>query len=373
MQIEAVVQILAALAVAVSASPISTTFSHVIHERRSQPPPSWTKNSRLHPAAFLPVRIGLTQQNLQRAEEFINQVAHPESKQYAQHWSPKKVAETFAPSQETMDAVRAWLSQSGIGPSRVKMSKSMNWLTFNATVHEAETLLKTEYHLYEHDAGHKHIACEEYSLPSHLTEHIDIVTPTIHFDRRIGAPRRVDRRENLPTTLQILNRRAIETPHGILGSPEDSSNPKQGAAVTNALMTLENCDSMITPPCLQALYNAPAGTSAIKNNSLGVVEYTPQAFLQSDLNMWFKQFSPDQVGQSPNTNLIDGAIVQTQNQSFNFNGESALDLEYAMSLVKPQSVTLYQVGDDVEGASFNNFLDALDASYCTFEVSIFQS
>jgi len=28
---------------------------------------------------------------------------------------------------------------------------------------------------------------------------------------------------------------------------------------------------------------------------------------------------------------------------------------------------LYQVGDIVEGASFNNLLDALDASYCTFE------
>jgi tripeptidyl-peptidase-1 len=36
-----------------------------------------------------------------------------------------------------------------------------------------------------------------------------------------------------------------------------------------------------------------------------------------------------------------------------------------MTLVYPQKVTLYQVGDNLEGASFNNFLDALDASYCT--------
>ena len=35
-----------------------------------------------------------------------------------------------------------------------------------------------------------------------------------------------------------------------------------------------------------------------------------------------------------------------------------------MTLVYPQKVTLYQVGDLVEGASFNDFLDALDASYC---------
>jgi len=38
-----------------------------------------------------------------------------------------------------------------------------------------------------------------------------------------------------------------------------------------------------------------------------------------------------------------------------------------MSLVYPQKVTLYQVGDLVEGASFNNFLDAIDGSYCTYD------
>jgi tripeptidyl-peptidase-1 len=124
---------------------------------------------------------------------------------------------------------------------------------------------------------------------------------------------------------------------------------------------------MITPDCLRALYDVPPGSTAVKNNSMGIVEYTPQAFLQKDLDMWFEQFSPSQVGQSPNTNLIDGAIIQTQNQSFNFNGESALDLQYAMSLVSPQLTTLFQVGDIVSGASFNNFLDALDASYCSFE------
>ena len=36
-----------------------------------------------------------------------------------------------------------------------------------------------------------------------------------------------------------------------------------------------------------------------------------------------------------------------------------------MALVNPQNVTLYQVGDLVQGASFNNFLDAIDGEYCT--------
>ncbi|TVY46322.1 Aorsin [Lachnellula occidentalis] len=38
-----------------------------------------------------------------------------------------------------------------------------------------------------------------------------------------------------------------------------------------------------------------------------------------------------------------------------------------MALIAPQQVTLYQVDDTVESESFNNFLDAIDGSYCTFE------
>jgi len=65
---------------------------------------------------------------------------------------------------------------------------------------------------------------------------------------------------------------------------------------------------------------------------------------------------------------IDGGVVQTDNTGFQYNGESNLDLQYGMALVgRQQEVTLYQVGDLFEGASFNNLLDALDGSYCTFE------
>ena len=41
------------------------------------------------------------------------------------------------------------------------------------------------------------------------------------------------------------------------------------------------------------------------------------------------------------------AIIQTTNQSFDFNGESDLDLEYAMGLTNLQKITLppSQTGD----------------------------
>lgn len=63
------------------------------------------------------------------------------------------------------------------------------------------------------------------------------------------------------------------------------------------------------------------------------MEYTPQAYLQSDLNLFYANLArqiPTATG--PTVDLIDGAVVQTSSQSFDYNGESDLDLEYAIAL-----------------------------------------
>ncbi|OJA11086.1 hypothetical protein AZE42_13609, partial [Rhizopogon vesiculosus] len=66
--------------------------------------------------------------------------------------------------------------------------------------------------------------------------------------------------------------------------------------------------------------------------------------------------------------ILTLGYAQTEYTGFHYNGESDLDLEYGMNLVTAkQQVTLYQVGDMIEGASFNNFLDAIDGTYCTYD------
>lgn len=44
-----------------------------------------------------------------------------------------------------------------------------------------------------------------------------------------------------------------------------------------------------------------------------------------------------------------------------------LTVLHKQTLVYPQQVSLFQTGDGESGASFNNFLDAIDASYCTYD------
>ena len=47
--------------------------------------------------------------------------------------------------------------------------------------------------------------------------------------------------------------------------------------------------------------------------------------------------------------MFASAVVQTFNESFLYNGESSLDLQYTMGLTNPQPNILLQVGDLVEG------------------------
>lgn len=61
------------------AAPTVDSHHFLLHEKRDGAPHQWTKRTRAHPEEILPVRIGLTQSNLHRAEEFILDVSDPTS------------------------------------------------------------------------------------------------------------------------------------------------------------------------------------------------------------------------------------------------------------------------------------------------------
>jgi len=160
---------------------------HVLHEKRDKLPPGWRNHGQeIDGKTILPMKIGLTQGNLENANDYLMEVSHPESPKFGQHWSAKQIAETFAPSQETVDSVTYWLESSGINPERIIRSQSLGWLHFDVTVEEAERLLKTQYHVYRHEvSGKVHVACSGYHVPEHISRHVDFITPTVHFDSKL--------------------------------------------------------------------------------------------------------------------------------------------------------------------------------------------
>lgn len=242
------------------------------------------------------------------------------------------MAHLFAPDDETISAVKSWLLDKGIASKRIKLSAGKNWLRFDASVEEAEALLLAEYRMYEDSStGNKQLACDEYSVPKALQSSIDFIVPTVHFDVRRSQPKK---------QRDIEKRAPPHMPGKISSGPVQ---PKKGATfdtqATQVSFNTANCDTYITPDCLRLLYNFPNGT--LNESSYGIVEYTPQAYLQSDLNLFYSNLAREiPSGTGPTVDLIDGAVVQTSDQSFDYNGESDLDLQYAISLVYPQQVTL---------------------------------
>lgn len=181
---------------------------------------------------------------------------------------------------------------------------------------ELEDLLQTEYYHFDHKHGQSHVACHEYSVPHDLSEkHIDMIMPTLHFDVPVK-----------PGRDELLRKRQLPS----LAANNTASLPKPGKKIDIATVSgdLADCDTTITPDCLKALYNFTSGTYNL--SSYGIVEYGYQSYLGDDLDMFFSNFSTDTVGLRPTLDSVDGGEPQTLIENFEFNGESDLDLEYAM-------------------------------------------
>ncbi|CAN8104643.1 unnamed protein product [Discula destructiva] len=260
------------------------------------------------------MRIGLKQRNLHKTWAWLSAVAHPASEKYGQHWTAEEVADASTPSAETITAVKTWLSSSGIAAQRIALSQSRTWLASNATVDEAERLLKTTYHVYEHGvSGQPQIACEEYSIASHFAEQIDLIAPTVHFDAKIQPPQQEDISNRGHARRQQMQRdnKSPEKPGSGSLANSGLAIPDDGHAGEAIWDGVKRCDKYITPDCLRALYQFPLNTAAYLNtaNSLGIVEYTPQAYVASDLDMFFANFTPDAAGERPIFDSIDGGFL----------------------------------------------------------------
>lgn len=178
--------------------------------------------------------------------------------------------------------MKLWLESSGISQARTRLSPSWGWLEFNATVQEVEDLLQAKYHVYEHAVtGQPHVACEEYRLPNHLKgSHIDFMYPTVHFDAKVKPRNAKDAAAKRAPSKRAAPKDSVTTK---LGQPGSASLPKLGqwlGGITSVITQLTQCDVQITPWCLRVLYEFPPNQllKTNKQNSYGIVEYTPQAY-----------------------------------------------------------------------------------------------
>lgn len=154
-----------------------------------------------------------------------------------------------------------WLAESGIQRSRLSLSKGHNWVEFEGTVEEAERLFATEYWHYQHtETGGYRLACDEYSLPEHIQEHVDFAMPTIQLD-------------GMRPVANLFR-----------GRDELVQEFASGATIGS-----EPCGSLITIECLRQLYNFPALNTSAEGNQMGIGEWADYLY-EPDLPIFFKNF-----------------------------------------------------------------------------------
>lgn len=134
------------------------SLSSVVHEKRQSLPPGWSRSSRYQNlTAPFQLHIALAQRSISKLEEYLSDVSHPDSPNYGKHWSARRLAHTFAASNETVLAVQSWLASSGVPKGAIRLSKARTWIHVNASVAEVERLLDTQYHVFVHEAGRVHV------------------------------------------------------------------------------------------------------------------------------------------------------------------------------------------------------------------------
>ncbi|KAL4948193.1 peptidase S8/S53 domain-containing protein [Aspergillus filifer] len=336
---------------------------HRLHERRDALPASWIEHTRLAGHEILPVRIGLAQPNLAKGHDLLMDISNPTSPRYGKHLLANDVHDLFAPSRENVDYVRQWLESEGISGHRISQSVNKQWLQFDATASEMERLLRTEYYLYSHlETGKSHIATREYHVPRHLHSIIDFISPAVKM-LEVGAlglrKRSLGKRQQTPscsaTDLNICETNIILSE--VLEDP------------------MSFCDKVLTPPCIRAMYDVPQGTTATPGNELGIFQSMGDMYSQKDLDLAFSSVA-QQIpnGTHPVLHGINGGVAPTAQDIA--GPESAIDFQLSYPLIWPQQSTLFQTDDPVYQqmmdngtlgqypGGFNNFLDAIDGSYC---------
>ena len=107
-------QILGACLFIAGATAVPTPSNgHVLHEKRDAAPRQWQKRSKVDSSLLLPVRVGLTQSNLEQGAALLHAISTPGNDKYGKHLSAEEVHDLFAPKQQSVEVVSEWLSASG--------------------------------------------------------------------------------------------------------------------------------------------------------------------------------------------------------------------------------------------------------------------
>lgn len=242
--------------------------------------------------------------------------------------SKAEVEELVRPSADTSKLVAKWLEDNGIDEKHCEFSGARDFISIPLTVEKVETLLDTDFSIYEHEDGTRIVRAPEWSLPEHLHEHISTIQPTTAFLRAnphgVAAKRSVD----------------VKTVPGHFVPPVKlpGENLTGIAAVCNF--------SAVTPICLRTLYDTIDYTPQVPGkNQIGLNDFLGETNNRSDTKVYLEMFRPDAASAAytfKQVSIAGGTVQQTPNDTVGLEGN--LDIETILGITYPTPVTAYSTG-----------------------------
>ncbi|KAI9851252.1 MAG: vesicle formation at the endoplasmic reticulum [Thelocarpon superellum] len=294
-----------------------------IFEQLRAVPDGWSRVGDAQPQQQMKFRIAVKSPRQAEFEQTLLDVSTPEHAKYGQHLSQSELKAMLRPRAASTESIVKWLSGSGISA----IEDDGEWINFNTTVGKAEDLLHTDFAWYRNSInGAQRVRTLQYSVPSRLHAHIDMIQPTTRFGQIRTARSHVHHDKKLG-------------PAGTMSEIVASQ-----AATNTSSFDLSSCDDSITPACLKALYNFTDFTADPTNgNKLGIAGYLEEYAKYDDLAAFLSEYAPDAVGDNFTYVGINGGLL-TQNDTTHDDVEANLDVQYAMSLSAPVPATYYSTG-----------------------------
>ncbi|KIP08461.1 hypothetical protein PHLGIDRAFT_508562 [Phlebiopsis gigantea 11061_1 CR5-6] len=306
-----------------------TRRAMTVHESRSEVPEGFVKQGSAPADTVLNMRIALKQFDPAGLEDALMAVSTPGNARFGKHLTKDQVEAFVAPTKDTVDAVTAFFEENGI--STKTASPAGDWLSFSVPISKANELFDADFNVFKHeDTGSESIVTMAYSVPSDLTQHIELVHPTISFNNPFGV------------------------------APTFSIPAKPLASATNLTSDAvpASCSSTITPACIQALYGVPTTPATVKSNTLGVAGFIDQFANDADLKSFLTKLRTDIPSSTTFTTqtLDGGSNPQTLSEA---GLEADLDTQYTVGIATGVPVIFISAGEQNKD-NLGGFLDMIN-------------
>ncbi|PLB44831.1 tripeptidyl aminopeptidase [Aspergillus steynii IBT 23096] len=291
---------------------LSSSVAAEVFEKLSSVPNGWVYSGTPSGDQAIRLKIALQQGDTEAFEKAVLDMSTPDHPDYGKHFvDHDEMKRMLLPRGESVSSVQGWLESAGI----TNYEQDADWINFQTTVEKANALLETQFHWYNNkEKDIRRLRTLQYSIPESVAGHVNVIQPTTRFGQ-IQAER---------TTLRSKPKHIDEN------------------WLSKVSQNSSHCDSIITPECLQDLYNIDYEADAKSGSKVAFASYLEEYARYADLDKFEQRLAPWANGENFSVVLFNGGL-NDQNAASD-SGEANLDLQYIVGLGAPLPVTEYSTG-----------------------------